>query len=131
MRIPEEIDLVSAPDEGSRARKKESRFFSAFAREARRQVSGDEIRIPDHFYGLALKGCLSTSVLVNLFRKLKPGLSELMVHPGRVPALPHGPFHGFSTPDREKELQALLDPDLQTCLRESRIQLTPFPGAQD
>ena len=56
------------------------------------------------------------------------GLTELMVHPGRVPAgEPRGPFASFSTRDRETELMALAGEAFRDALGQYGIALTPFP----
>jgi predicted glycoside hydrolase/deacetylase ChbG (UPF0249 family) len=56
------------------------------------------------------------------------GLTELMVHPGRIADTTRtGPFTSFSTGERERELAALLDPIFPTLLEKYGISLTPFP----
>lgn len=61
---------------------------------------------------------------------LRPGLTELMVHPGRIPDQRlSSPFSGFSTPDREKELDALLDQRFLQAVKNARIALTSFSEA--
>ena len=129
MRVPEEP--LSSSEEGAVPDRlvKEARFFSGIAERARAQFKTIDLCIPNHFRGLYLKGRVSTPVLVSLLRGLRDGLTELMVHPGRVSrtSLP-GPFAAFSTPDREKELEALLGRDFREALGDSGITLTPFPG---
>ena len=130
VRIPEESAPFSNPEGIPGWLRQEVQFFSRIARIARKarlHVDGDGVKIPDHFRGLNLKGRFSLPVLCDLLQKLPQGLTELMVHPGWVPRECKGPFYGFSTPDREKELETLLDPRFQEVLKDSQISLTPFP----
>jgi predicted glycoside hydrolase/deacetylase ChbG (UPF0249 family) len=98
--------------------------FSSLGREARRFLGGTGIVSSDHFRGLALKGRLDTEGLLNLLEKLPGGITELMVHPGRVPA--EDPFSAFSSPDRERELEALLDPRFRLALDRAGVVLVSF-----
>ena len=130
VRIPEESAPFSNPEGIPRWLRQEVQFFSRIAKKARLQVKGDGVKIPDHFRGLDLKGRFSVPVLCDLLQKLPPGLTELMVHPGRVPKEHRGPFSGFSTIDRERELETLLDPRFQEALKHSQTSLTPFPNKE-
>ena len=98
--------------------------FSSLGRDARRFLGGTGIVSSDHFRGLALKGRLDTEGLLNLLEKLPGGITELMVHPGRVPA--EDPFSAFSSPDRERELEALLDPRFRLALDRAGVVLVSF-----
>jgi chitin disaccharide deacetylase len=44
------------------------------------------IRTPDFFHGVSLTGIMNTSAIMRICRILKPGVSELMTHPGRLDA---------------------------------------------
>jgi predicted glycoside hydrolase/deacetylase ChbG (UPF0249 family) len=106
----------------------EAHRFSNIARAARQCLEGTSISTTDHFRGLYLKGRLSLATLSNLLQTLPEGLTEWMVHPGRVPlAPPSGPFSGFSTSARELELETLLHEDFRLFLSEAGVTLTPFP----
>ena len=75
-----------------------------------------------------MKGRLSLSSLIDSLKALPEGLTELMVHPGRVfPTSPSNPFSQFSTLDREKELESLLEMGFRKALAEKGIELVPFP----
>ncbi len=128
MWIPEEPHPSSERSVVSDRLAKEARLFSGIAERARAQFKTIDLRTPNHFRGLYLKGRVSAPILLNLVRELREGLTELMVHPGRVPqkGFP-GPFSAFSTPDREKELEALLDMNFRKALGDSGVELTPFP----
>ena len=106
----------------------EGRNFSGLAKAARAQLEGTGIRATDHFRGLYLKGRFSLSPLIDSLENLPEGLTELMVHPGRVPPTPtSNPFSQFSTLDREKELESLLGIGFRKALAERGIDLVPFP----
>ena len=123
MRIPDETIL---PDGGSEEADlpEEARRFSSLGREARRSLSGAGITSSDHFRGLALKGRLDLEGLLGLVGALPEGVTELMVHPGRVPA--RDPFSAFSSSDRERELEALLDPRFRLALERAGVVLISF-----
>lgn len=48
------------------------------------RVRRSGIRTPDCFYGIAATGLMNEEVIRLICRKLKPGVSELMTHPGYV-----------------------------------------------
>lgn len=127
MRIPEE----PVPLPGSEAippwLREEGQWFSSMARAARLKLQGGAVDVPDHFRGLYLKGRFSLAVLLDLIETIPPGLTELMVHPGRISDGSFaGPFSSFSTPDRLKELETLLDPAFLSGLRSRHIDSIPF-----
>ncbi len=130
MRIPEEGSTpVSAPVSGDL--REEARLFSSLGGAARPFLKRTGVRAPDHFRGLYLKGNSSLALLRETLASLAPGITELMVHPGRIsPRSPRGPFSAFSTRERELELKALLDPGFRAGLMEEEIHLTPFPFAE-
>jgi predicted glycoside hydrolase/deacetylase ChbG (UPF0249 family) len=105
----------------------EARSFAALGKAARGRLEGSGLRATDHFRGLLLKGRLSVETLLAALEQLPDGLTELMVHPGRVAAgSAAGPFAGFSTADREREIDALLDPSIRRALKQSGIVLTNY-----
>lgn len=128
MRAPEEAD--PDPGEGSAGIHllREGRIFSGLGKAARPLLSEAGIRTTDNFRGLYLKDRVCLSSLVECMKALPQGLTELMVHPGRVfPTSPSNPFSQFSTVYREKELEALLDTGFRKALAEGGIELVPFP----
>jgi predicted glycoside hydrolase/deacetylase ChbG (UPF0249 family) len=126
MRIPDET--VASCDETVPADLLEqARCFSALGKAARARLDGSGILAPDHFRGLLLKGRLSVETLLAAIEQLPDGLTELMVHPGRVAAdSAEGPFASFSTADREREIEALLDPSVRRALKQSGVVLTNY-----
>jgi chitin disaccharide deacetylase len=106
----------------------ETVMFSNLGMAARSSVMLSEIESCDHFRGLYLKGKLDIALLDELLQNLPMGLTELMVHPGRVAdTLSTGPFAAFSSIERERELTTLLDPVFPTLLEKYGIHLIPFP----
>jgi predicted glycoside hydrolase/deacetylase ChbG (UPF0249 family) len=129
-RIPEEAHAGPAAESVPESLLAEAKNFSQLAREARTGTRDSGVRTPDHFRGLYLKGRMSRGLLGKYLQELPPGLTELMVHPGRIPASSLStPFSGFSTADREKELETLLAEEFRTALAGNGIELTPFPEA--
>ncbi len=105
----------------------EARFFSGFGRSARSRLAETGLRASEHFRGMLLKGRLSAETLLAAIETLPDGLTELMVHPGRVTSRSdRGPFAGFSTADREREIEALLNPGIRRALEKSGICLTNY-----
>lgn len=122
MRIPDE---AFPPGEDLQADgMEEACRFAALGREARERLAGTGIASSDHFRGLALKGRLDLEGLLGLVGALPEGVTELMVHPGRVPA--EAPFSAFSSMDRERELEALLDPRFRLAMESAGVILISF-----
>jgi predicted glycoside hydrolase/deacetylase ChbG (UPF0249 family) len=126
MRIPDEpVPGTGAGIPGSLL--EEARSFVALGKAARWRLEGSGLGATDHFRGLLLKGRLSVETLLAELGQLPDGLTELMVHPGRVAAgSAAGPFAGFSTADREREVDALLDPSVRRALEQLGIGLTNY-----
>jgi predicted glycoside hydrolase/deacetylase ChbG (UPF0249 family) len=123
MRIPDETILHDGGSEEGDS-PEEARRFAALGREARHAWRGAGILSSDHFRGLALKGRLDLAALLKLAGALPEGTTELMVHPGRVPA--REAFSAFSSADRERELEALLDPRFRLALERSGVIMISF-----
>jgi len=66
----------------------EAARFSFLAKNARPYLSASRVRVPHHFRGLYLKDRLTPRRLFKILAMLPEGLTELMVHPGRVSAPP-------------------------------------------
>jgi hypothetical protein len=50
-----------------------------------------------------------------------------MVHPGRLPAeVPFSAFSSFSSPDRERELESILNPRFRLALDRAGVVLVSF-----
>lgn len=130
VRIPDEPEPVSPDMSLSSSIREEARFFSQLGEIARPIILASGLHTTDHFYGLYLKGHFSIQRVESLLRSLPDGLTEWMVHPGRfLERVPKTPFSGFSTLDREQELEILLNAKLRLILKEMQVNLTPFPEA--
>ena len=131
IRVPDEQPSPAAGNRIGAALFGEADLFSRLGAAARLRIQGTGLRATDHFRGLYLKGRLSPATLEETLQALPPGLTELMVHPGRVPAgQAAGPFSSFSHRDREWELEVLMDGGFRDLLQKHRILLTPFPEAR-
>jgi predicted glycoside hydrolase/deacetylase ChbG (UPF0249 family) len=128
IRVPDEPEPASADFDLSPSVWEEARFFSRLGQTARPLILASGLHATDHFYGLYLKGLFSLQRLESMLRLLPEGLTELMVHPGRITKKPlETPFSSFSTLDREQELEALLNSKLNLIFKEMEIVVTPFP----
>jgi hopanoid biosynthesis associated protein HpnK len=83
------------------------------------------LRAPDNFLGLASTGGVDATALRRLIDTLRPGRTEIMLHPGICDAdlaqtgsrLQH---------QRETEMQALLDPGAKSAVTKNGIELITF-----
>jgi|YNPNPStandDraft_1061719.scaffolds.fasta_scaffold20164_2 predicted glycoside hydrolase/deacetylase ChbG (UPF0249 family) len=106
----------------------EALAFSRAAREASGKIRRFGLRSPGLFCGLYWKGVLSMRLLEEMLKRLPHGLTELMVHPGRVETGGREtPFLGFSSQERERELETLLNPEFRGMLKKYEVILTGFP----
>jgi chitin disaccharide deacetylase len=130
VRIPHEPYPLADRERIPQGLQSEAKFFSELGERAFSLLSGSCIRTSDHFCGLYLKGCLSSGLLERYLPNLPEGVTELMVHPGRVPAeKTEGAFTNFSTIDREKELDALLSISFAEAVGRCGVRLISFPEA--
>lgn len=106
----------------------EAGLFSRHAGRARALYRAACIRTTEGFRGLYLKGKLPADHWMDFLESLPSGITEFMVHPGRFRNEAVGPFAGFSTADRERELTALTDGCFLEALLKSGVRLTRFPG---
>lgn len=90
-----------------------------------RRLAAHGCRTTDHFAGFAITGAFQTADLVALIRRLPPGSTELMVHPGRC-----GPeLRAARTrlkESRERELEALLAPETRAAIDEAGVRLVNY-----
>ncbi|MCG3178022.1 MAG: Chitooligosaccharide deacetylase [Phycisphaerae bacterium] len=91
-------------------------------RSTRRTLARSRVRSTDRFYGIADTGGWSVTMVRRLVSRLRPGLSELMVHPGLFDSDAPGRL-GRSHP---MELACLLESDLPALAREHGVRLVNF-----
>jgi predicted glycoside hydrolase/deacetylase ChbG (UPF0249 family) len=127
VRIPAESPAFQA-DTVSSGIHEEAHFFCRHAEASRPVLDALGFRTTIQFRGLYFKGRLPSSHWFEFLESIPHGLTELMVHPGRFAGhSASGPFSGFSTRDREMELEALTDGRFRMALRETGVELTQFP----
>ena len=131
MRIPEEPLPSGSMERNSPLLNDEAQMFCRLAAAARIRIHGSTLSTTDHFRGLYLKGRLSLARLERTLQTLPPGLTELMVHPGRAHGGPpvQGPFSAFSNRERKTELEVLTSGSFHRMLEKYHVRLTPFPEA--
>jgi hopanoid biosynthesis associated protein HpnK len=91
----------------------------------RSRVARHGLRAPDHFRGASVSGRLTTTDLVRYLRRLLPGVTEIMTHPG----FPGSPVPGWAAStryDRAAELAALVSPAVRAAIGAPEIGLTTF-----
>ena len=101
-------------------------MFSGLAARARVHLDKARVKTTDAFRGLYLKGRLSVELLAEVLENLPEGLTELMVHPGRVAQGDESPFSSFSTAERLGELKTLTDERFRSALARCGVSLVSF-----
>ncbi len=123
MRIPAEDPL---PPFGYVIREEQLAAVQALAVQARTAqtfIAAHGIRTTDHFRGATLVGNASQKNLRHILTRLPEGTTELMVHPGNQ--TPIGSDFDLD-PQRQTELQMLMNPDVPRLLRERKIELISY-----
>ncbi len=123
------LRLLSDIEQGRRAH-----FFKQFA-EARASWLGQPffrtsirragLRVPDRFLGVSVTGLMNERVLGRLCGMLRPGINELMTHPGVLDA----DLWGCKTrllQSRQKEKELLTSEHLRELLRRKGVTLCHF-----
>lgn len=90
-----------------------------------RQATSAGLRTPDHFVGIGLTGRLDEISLLGALRRLRPGVTELMCHPGLCDEdLRRAPTR--LKEQRQREVEALTSGTVRTFIREQGIELTSY-----
>jgi predicted glycoside hydrolase/deacetylase ChbG (UPF0249 family) len=107
-----------------------SMFISLSSTSMKKKMAFEGIRSSDRFYGVCDSGRMSGIKLRRILRRVKEGVTEIMVHPGFITQemieleKQIGPY--YINKHREKELGALLDETLPDVIAEQGIQLINF-----
>lgn len=92
-----------------------------FARHLKGRFRRAGIIVPDHVFGLAWSGAMTTTRLAGLIENLPPGLSEIYMHPAT------GPYPGSASGYLyEAELAALTNPKLKDLIAAHGIRTGGF-----
>jgi hopanoid biosynthesis associated protein HpnK len=85
------------------------------------------LKTPDRFFGVRVTGMLDRSAIRSIMESLGEGTAELMCHPGEYDAdLERA--HTRLKRERERELEALSDPNLRRLAEEQGIELINYRG---
>jgi predicted glycoside hydrolase/deacetylase ChbG (UPF0249 family) len=102
-----------------------SRSLYVVRRRFHRVLEAHGCRTTDHFAGFQMTGRFTASDVAGLIRALPEGVTEFMTHPGH-----HGPeLEGARTrlkASRERELAALVAPEVRRALGEAGVELTRY-----
>jgi predicted glycoside hydrolase/deacetylase ChbG (UPF0249 family) len=93
-------------------------------RVSRRRLLRAKLNTTDYFWGLSCSEAMSLNDLTHILSSLKPGVNELMCHPGYNDGT-LDPVYG-SPSFRQKELAALTYRKVSEVIRQSGIQLTNY-----
>jgi len=89
------------------------------------RISGAGVRTPRFFHGVSLTGIMNEKVLVRMAENLRPGINELMTHPGRLDAdLENQKTRLLRSREVEKDL--LLSETVKRSLNDNGIVLSHF-----
>jgi len=66
----------------STARRAQAAALAAMARLSRRYITANSLRTSDYFSGMAVSGHLTASTLTAYLQNARPGLTEIVCHPG-------------------------------------------------
>ncbi len=85
------------------------------------------VRTPERLWGVAATGRLNREAILSVIGSMPEGVNELMCHPGEYDdALEHAKTS--LKRERERELEALMDPAVRTAIGEQRIELIDYRG---
>ena len=97
-------------------------FTLAEAAERRAKIRG--FRTPDHFAGIVAGEAVSEAHFLHIVETMKPGATEVMMHPGTDNAVLQRDC--FWEHDFEAELAAITSPEIEKLLDEKDIEIINF-----
>jgi len=124
VRVPYESGLSAKPR--FNLRRAQLSVLRVLSRSARIRVRAEELRAADHFWGLSSAGALGTELLP-LIGMARPGVNELMTHPGISDAALHIRYRwGY---EWDGEMKALCSDAARMLVENRRIRLANFREA--
>lgn len=128
IRYPDERDVAMVSDvlEGRAVRTLQRAGLSMVARSGRSMLSGSGVGSTDHFFGVMEAGRWNEKNLRRTLAGLRPGVTEICVHPRAEPAPEKQYDWGYNLKD---ELEALTSLRVRDFLAEQNIRLTSFRDA--
>jgi len=107
------------------------RLLRRFGKKLANRVDSSNISLnfPDAFLGFEEGGALTEEKLLKLIDQVKPGITELMTHPGHESSFLRTRLRGYKHFSWESELQALVSPAVIQKIKERQIQLCGFSQA--
>ena len=104
------------------ARRVQAAALAAMSRLSRRYIAAYGLRTSDYFSGMAVSGHLTAPMLAAYLQNARPGLTEIVCHPGADNAALSGAFHwGY---DWQGEMSALRSPEARAAFEQSNAALT-------
>ncbi|HWB58289.1 MAG TPA: ChbG/HpnK family deacetylase [Chthoniobacteraceae bacterium] len=125
IRYPDErdVEVVTAILEGRTARSIQRMGLSMVCRSGRRMLNGSGLSSTDHFFGVMEAGRWNNKSLRQTISSLKPGVTEICVHPRSEPAPEKQYDWGYNFAE---ELATLASDGLKTFIEEQNVRLTSF-----
>jgi hopanoid biosynthesis associated protein HpnK len=100
------------------------RLVRLLCRGARAKLERAGLRTTDHFLGIDYARQLDAGTLLLILTNLRPGVTEIMCHPGYADEGANE--FSSSPPDRETELAGLLDPAVRRAVESRGVRLLHF-----
>lgn len=91
----------------------------------RRLAQARGVVTPEHFWGIAATGRLNVAAILAMMETMPEGTNELMCHPGNYDAELEGSPTRLKR-ERERELEALMAPEVSEALKANQIQRISF-----
>ncbi len=128
VRRPFDVPLTAARDSATWTTRFLNGAIRPLQRRFNRKLASSGCRATDHFAGFQVTGRFQAPELVKLIRALPEGLTEFMCHPGHCTEelLATGTRLKES---RQKELEALIAPDVAQALAQEAIEVVGFREA--
>lgn len=119
------FDLPISGNGVSSVRRAVSRSFGLLRRRFHRVLSAHGCRTTDHFAGFQITGSFNAAELSGLIRQLPDGVTEFMCHPGYCTEELRAEKTRLKE-SRQKELEALLAPEVQQALKAADCRLVSY-----